>query len=172
VPTGKTTLPQQWNKYLTQSSGPIHLRAGQHYFISALQEQHGGRDDTLSVAWEGPGMERVIIDGKFLVPYSNHETNGIIREYWNDYFAGAVEPLTSGGARDSVIALAEPIITVLGSGDFPKPLPLQVGSTVARDDNFRWVETEGVVEFESLDQGTLRLELAGGKKHVRVQVLN
>src|SRR5579864_5226182 len=69
VPTGKQTFSEQWNKYPSQSSTPVRLQAGRAYFISAIQEQHGGRDDNLSVGWEGPGIERAVIDGKFLFQY-------------------------------------------------------------------------------------------------------
>ena len=172
VPTGRQTFPQQWNKYPSQSSSSIHLQAGQAYFISAIQEQHGGRDDNLSVGWEGPGIERTVIDNKFLFQYPRRESHGVIREYWNDYFAGAVEPLTSGELWKSALTPTNPRITVLGGGGFPKPLPFEVGDAIAPADNFRWVETQGIVEFASSGRDTATFELSAGKKRVDVQALD
>ena len=172
VPTGKSTYPEQWNKYPSQSSTPVHLQGGQAYFISAIQEQHGGREDNLSVAWEGPGIERAVIDGKFLFQFPHRNTHGVRREYWNDYFAGAVEPLTSGELWKSALTVANPSVTPLGGGDFPKPLPFEVGEAIPPANNFSWIETEGVVEFASSDHDTASFELTAGKKRVDVQALD
>jgi signal transduction histidine kinase len=171
VGTGRSTLPGQWAKYPTQSSGPIRLQAGQSYLIDALQEQHGGRDDTLSVAWQGPGIERTVIAGSYLSPYANRQTNGIVREHWNDYFVAAVEPLTSDGVCNSTIAVTEPHFTVLGEVPLPKADLIEVGAQVALADNYRWSEVEGMVGFAAVDGDVLTLELIEGKSHTRVQVL-
>ena len=171
VPTGRSTLPEQWNKYLTQSSIPIHLQADQSYFIAAIQEQHGGRDDNLAVGWEGPGIELSPIDGKFLMQYPGREAHGVVREYWNDYFVGATEPLTSGPIWKSTFEIANPRITLLGQGNFPQPTPLEVGDTIEPADNFRWVESEGVAEFATADRNGATFELVEGKQRVHVQVL-
>ena len=171
VPTGRSTLPQQWNKYLTQSSTPIHLQAGGSYFIAAIQEQHGGRDDNLAVGWEGPGIELAPIDGKFLFQYPNRQSHGVVREFWSDYFVGTIDPLSSAAIWKSTLALADPRITIVGPGDFPKPLAFEMGNVITPADNFRWVETEGVVEFVGSDRSAGTFELSDGKERVRVQVL-
>jgi len=170
VATGRAAAPGQWTKYLTQSSGPVHLQAGQSYLIDAIQEQHGGRDDNLSVAWQGPGMERMVIDGHYLSPYVDRKTNGIIREYWYDYFVGAVGSLTSGGMWNSAVTVTEPRVEVLGDVAFPEPTPIEVGAPVALADNYRWVELEGVIGFAAVDGGLLTLELVEGESRIRVQV--
>ncbi|HEX4343604.1 MAG TPA: sensor histidine kinase, partial [Verrucomicrobiae bacterium] len=171
VATGRATTSRQWNKYPAQSSVAIHLQAGERYLIDAIQEQHGGREDTLSVAWQGPGIPQGIIDGDYLSPYLNPKTNGIIREYWNDYFVAAVDPLLSDGVWNSTIAVTAPRLTVLGDGEFPEALSVEDGTPIAPADNFRWVETEGVVGFAALDGDELLMDLSEGDLHTRVRVL-
>ncbi len=170
VATGRSTAPEQWTKYPTQSSGPIRLQAGQSCLIDAIQEQHGGRDDTLSVAWQGPGIAQTVIDGRYLSPYQNRKTNGIVREYWTNYFVGAVEPLISGGVWSSTIRVTEPRIKKLGDAEFPKATLIEVGASVALAGNYRWVEVEGVVGFAAVEGDLLTLELVEGKSRIRVQV--
>jgi len=172
VATGRATLARQWTKYVTQSSGPIHLQAGQSYLLDAIQENHGGHDDNLSVAWQGPGIPQEIIEGRYLSPYSNPTTNGIIREYWTDYFVAAVSPLISSGVWNSTIALTAPHVTVLGDAEFPEAVPVEAGAPVAPVDNYRWVEAEGVVRFAALDGDVLRMDLVDGDSSTQVRVLD
>jgi len=51
-----------------QATGPIGLEAGKRYYFEILYKQNDGKDH-LSVAWQIPGRERTIIDGKYLAPY-------------------------------------------------------------------------------------------------------
>ena len=74
VPSGKATNPRQWDKFPTQSSERIHLEAGRPYLFDVMHEHRAGRDDTVAVAWQGPGIAQSVIDGRFIVPYSNHHT--------------------------------------------------------------------------------------------------
>ena len=170
VATGRTASPGQWTKFPTQSSGLIHMQAGQSYLIDAIQEQQGGHDDNLSVAWQGPEIERTTIDGRFLSPYASRQTNGIGREYWNDYFAGSVESLTSGGNWNSAITVTGLRIKTLDDSEFPEAMPVKVGAPLALADNYRWAEVEGMVEFASVEGDVLTLELVASKSHARVQV--
>ncbi|WP_295718792.1 T9SS type A sorting domain-containing protein [Mucilaginibacter sp.] len=45
---------RQYNKYATQKSAPIALKAGTRYYIEALQKENTGGDN-LSVSWQLPG---------------------------------------------------------------------------------------------------------------------
>ena len=59
--TGK----EEWGKQPGQESQPVHLEAGKAYAVQALHKEEGGIDH-LSVAWEGPGLRREVINGKYL----------------------------------------------------------------------------------------------------------
>lgn len=63
------TLRRQWEKYPSQKSTPITLRAGRKYYIEALQKEATGADH-LSVGWQLPNgtLERPI-QGNRLIPY-------------------------------------------------------------------------------------------------------
>ena len=97
--------PHQWNKYPSQQSGTIQLKAGETYYIEALQEQTAAGEH-LSVAWQEPAPGRsaiTVINGRYLTPWSDLRrsaeaaTHGILREYWTNYPAGSVEYMA--GAR-------------------------------------------------------------------------
>jgi hypothetical protein len=63
------TSSQQWDKYASQKSTPIALKAGEKYYIEALQKEAGGGDN-LAVAWQYSGHTRSIISGPYLSPAS------------------------------------------------------------------------------------------------------
>ena len=168
VPDGKAANPNQWDKFPTQLSGPIHLDAGQPCLFDVMHEQRAGRDDTVSVAWQGPGIAQSVIDGRFLKPYSNLTTNGIIREFWNDYLLESVRPLTAGGTMDAELVVANPRIHVLGDSPLPNPMPIKIGAALSPEQNFRWAEVEGVAEFAAKDLNHLSLELV--QDHARVEL--
>ena len=159
VPTGKATNPGQWEKFPTQASGKIHLDAGQPYLFDVLHEHRAGRDDKVAVAWQGPGISQSVIAGRFLVPYSNHHTNGVIREFWNDYFLASVQPLTAGDTLNSEIVVANPQVQILGEAAFPKPVPVQIGAAIALAQNYCWTEVEGTVGFVAKGSNETILEL-------------
>lgn len=60
----------EWTKYATQKSNPVALKAGQVYFIQALQKEGGG-GDSLAAAWAGPtlGTSPVVIAGDFFAAF-------------------------------------------------------------------------------------------------------
>jgi fibronectin type 3 domain-containing protein len=58
---------QAWDTYPSQQSSPISLVAGRKYYIEVLQKEDTGNDN-VSVAWEGPGISRQVIDGIYLSP--------------------------------------------------------------------------------------------------------
>ncbi|MFD1188610.1 PA14 domain-containing protein [Pontibacter rugosus] len=55
------TNSREWNKYSSQKSAKVNLKAGQLYYIEALHVEHGGGDN-LAVGWQLPDgdMERPI----------------------------------------------------------------------------------------------------------------
>jgi hypothetical protein len=55
VPSGSGGDPRQWDGATAQKSAPITLKAGQKYFIMALQKDNTGRDH-VAVAWQGAGV--------------------------------------------------------------------------------------------------------------------
>lgn len=63
-----STNSRQWNKYPEQQSAPVLLMEGQTYYIRALQKEASG-EDNIAVAWEGAGLGRQVISGKYLSPY-------------------------------------------------------------------------------------------------------
>ncbi len=55
----------EWDRQPGQRSQPILLEAGRAYHMMALHKEGGGGDH-LSVAWQGPGIERRIVPGDVL----------------------------------------------------------------------------------------------------------
>jgi signal transduction histidine kinase len=172
VPSGGATRSFQWGKYPSQTSAIIHLKAGEPYLFDVLHEHHAGMGDTVAVSWQGPGIsEQSIIDGRYLTPYSNHRTNGIIREHWDDYFLMSAQSLTEGMNMEAVVALHVPQIEVLEDSGFPDPMTLALGEAIEPSDEYRWATIEGVVSSVALNNGTLTLELGEGTRRTSVRVL-
>ncbi len=69
------TSPQQWDKYPSQQSAPIRLKAGRRYAIEALYKEANGGDH-VAVAWQGPGLSQQVIDGQYLSPADEAWTTG------------------------------------------------------------------------------------------------
>ncbi|WP_028979373.1 PKD domain-containing protein [Sporocytophaga myxococcoides] len=66
--SGTTTL-RQWNRYISQQSLPVFLKANQRYYIEALHKE-SNLDDHLSVGWQLPdGTFERPIPAKYLSPY-------------------------------------------------------------------------------------------------------
>lgn len=57
--------PRSFGEQPGQTSAAIRLEAGRRYLIRALQKQGGGGNH-LSVAWSGPGLDRTLIDSRYL----------------------------------------------------------------------------------------------------------
>lgn len=182
VPMGKSTLPRQWQKYPSQTSKPVSLRANIPYYIEALREQRGGRDPNLAVAWRGPGLQQSIIAGEYLVPWvdwfaspdakTGDRTNGLLQETWNNFFANTVEPLTTRSPVASPVTVFAPRLDVQEHNVFPEPLPIQPGGMLTSENQYRWVELQGTVAFMGREGTALVLELAEGLARTRVRVLD
>src|SRR6185312_6934958 len=87
---GNATGPGEWERFPSQHSQPVTLRAGETYYIEALEVQGYGRD-YLAVAWDGPGIIRAIIDERYLTPWREPgeiaaATNGLLRESYTNFF--------------------------------------------------------------------------------------
>lgn len=65
------TDPLQWDKYGGQTSEPLFLKAGHKYYIELLHKEGTGGDH-YAAAWQGPGLNRQIIEGDYLMPWSNY----------------------------------------------------------------------------------------------------
>ena len=132
------------------SRNPLRWRAGRFYYIEALQEQGTGSDN-LSVAWQGPTVERSVIDGKFLVPWNenrvptNRSASGILREYWTNFFLGDLAGF--GGARvfGGVLTARGIQVHVQAQDRFPTPVPIALNQPLLPENNFEWVAVEGTV---------------------------
>jgi hypothetical protein len=60
--------PQRgWDQTGGQASAPVALEAGRRYYIEILHKQ-ADQKDSLSVAWQIPGQDRAVIDGRYLAP--------------------------------------------------------------------------------------------------------
>jgi len=169
------TDPHQWSKYPSQRSEPIQLKAGETYYIEALQEQTTEAEN-LSVAWQGPGLSRSVIKGAYLIPWDEDRhsteasTNGIVREYWTNYSDGDLSGM--GGARpfESALTIKGVRIHIHGSGEFPNPIQIAMDRPLPVENNYRWVQIEGVVTFKAVAENTATLELSDGRAQVQVRV--
>lgn len=56
---------KQWGEDGKRRSQPIRLEAGRRYYIEARQKEGSGGDH-LAIGWEGPGVPREVIPGKWL----------------------------------------------------------------------------------------------------------
>lgn len=176
VPAGNWTGPREWSKFPQQKSAPIPLVAGHAYYIDAFQEQMTF-DDNISVAWKGPGINRAVIDGRFLEPWSNNEEstqadamNGVLREYWTNYAVGNVVGLTGPRPFAGVLTLRNPKVTRHGRGVLPDPRELVPGKPLSSEDRFQWMATEGTVDFAGFENGSANLEISTGQNSLEVRI--
>lgn len=180
VPTGQWTDRREWTRYPSQRSETVFLRAGEPYFIEALQEQLLSACH-LAVAWEGPNLERAVIDGRHLVPWEAGieglvaenkagGSKGILWERWTGFSVGNLGPIKEGRWSDGKVAVSGMEITVLESGVWPEPLEMDLREGLSQNDTFRWVEGEGAVAFLASGDGSLNLEIAAGPNRVLVRV--
>jgi signal transduction histidine kinase len=164
--------PREWTRYQSQRSEPIWLQAGKTYYIEALHEQTT-MGDNLAVAWQGPGLKRSVIDGRYVRPANSGltatATNGILREVWKNFMAGDLTGI--GGARAFHSALSVEMVDarLLGPGQLPKPDSIVIGRPWREENNYRWVATEGVVNFVGADEASVWLRLLEGTAQVQVR---
>ena len=175
VNEGFWTSPREWDRFPSQRSESIYLRADKSYFIEAFQEQ-GLQDDHLSVAWEGPGIARSVIPGDCLTPWPARppstlaDTRGVLREYWTNYPVGSVTVVSPGGPAGDAFTGPDVNFRVLGPATLPEPEIINLRDPLLPENNYRWIQTEGTVTFVSTDASGATLELAAGPRRVPVRI--
>ena len=116
---GGATSSRQWDKYTSQRSIPIHLTAGQRYYVEALHKESVTYDH-VAVGWQLPNgtMERPI-PGNRLMRFESATTNSFLA-------ANA-----TASQSDSLTASADD--SRMGINIYPNPAPSGVaGLTIAR----------------------------------------
>jgi signal transduction histidine kinase len=174
IPRFGWVAPHEWSKLPSQRSEPIWLNAGQRYYIEALQEQTSGADH-LSVAWQGPTVGRSVVRSRYLTPWmqgkyaSLSSTNGVLREYWTNYSSGTLNGM--GGTRlfESSLSVEDLGVKVLGTAEMPKPYRIAFNQPWSVQNNFQWVEAEGIVTFAGELGATSFLELSDGRTQLQVR---
>ena len=174
VPHFAWTEPRQWTKYPSQVSGPIRLTAGATYYIEALQEQTASGEN-LSVGWQGSGLSDItVIDGRFLTPWNDASapaenfTNGILREYWTNFFVGDVDGMVGARPYESAITVEHASVVDHGGGKLPQPRLMSKNQTFDVDNNYLWVQKTGVATFAAEDGDTATLEMFDGQNSIEV----
>lgn len=182
IGTGLSARPREWSRLSSQRSEPILLEAGKAYYIEAVHEQGSGPDN-LAVAWEGPSVEQSVIDGRFLSPWgpdvnrrlatgTTGQTNGLVWEYFTNYPARSVRPLTAARTSAALLTLRNPRVTKLGQAALPEAQPLDLAQPLAAKDDFRWVEVQGTVDFVAKAGGLLALDLVENRTRLTILVQN
>lgn len=172
------TKPREWNHLPTQQSPAIRLEAGRRYYIEAVHEQRWAGDN-LSVTWQRPGLPAQIVAGRDLSPWVEPFSSpapeppvrgNILREFWFDSLIENAGLLTAPRRLDSILAVANATIRDLGATALPAPRPVRPGEVRAIDDNFRWSQIEGTIDFITQRGRGLVLELIDGGRRTRVVV--
>ena len=170
--------PREWSHYPSQRSETILLRAGQSYYIEALQEQTSG-DDHLAVAWQGPSEKQAVIDGRFLTPWIDPDAtapvtarNGILREFWRNYSAGDLDMLSGLRPFDSALSVNKLKVTSRTAASTPKPVTITLNQPLRPEEKFSWVETQGEVTFAGEDERGGFIELSDDEAQVQVRLLS
>ncbi len=175
VPRFDWVAPRDWSQFPSQRSEPIHLEAGKTYYIEALQEQTTGGEN-LSVAWQGPGMNRSVIDNQHLTPWNEDRnpgeiaTHGILREYWTNFSAGDLMGIGGGRPFESALTFKDVNLRIDGPGLLPNPEPIVLNQPLPPEKDYRWAQVEGIVLFKATDENTASLELSDGQALVQVRV--
>lgn len=169
--------PREWSHFPSQRSETIFLKAGQSYYIEALHEQTSG-DDHLAVAWQGPSIPQSVIEGRYLTPWIDPDnpvpiaaTNGILREYWQNFSSGDLDTLSGLRPFDSVLSVKKLTVTARFPADNPKPLSITLNQQLRPEEKFSWVEAQGEVTFAGEDERGGFLELSDDEAQVQVRVL-
>lgn len=165
VPRYCWMAPREWSKFPSQKSASIWLESGKSYYIEALQEQTHG-DANLAVAWEGPGTAQSVISEERLTPWTRNPgapigTRGILFERWTNYTAGTLSGLAGARPFQSLLSVEELRIVRRGAGKFPKPRRMSSDAGWMAQNNYGWVEAEGIVTFASESGDHVQFELAG-----------
>ncbi len=179
VPRFGWTAPRQWSQFTSQHSDVIQLKAGETYYLEALQEQTAEAEN-LSVGWQepGPGQPEIsIIDDRYLTPFRDNtrdpdsSTNGILREFWTNYPAGDVSGMAGARPFESALTVEKVSVHVDRPGQLPRPEGLAVNRPWNPEENYRWTSVEGMVRFRATEGNFTRLEVFTGGAFVQVRAL-
>lgn len=175
VPPGNWTSPREWTKFPAQKSPPIQLVAGRVYYLDAFQEQMTFADN-IAVAWSGPGIGRSVIDGAYLAPWTESREHlisgnaGVLREYWTNYSTGNVTGLTGPRPFAGALTLRNARFNRIRRAPLPRPHKITLGKALAPEDDYKWIATDGYVEFAGIGNGSAEIEIAAGQNPVTVHV--
>jgi len=169
--------PGEWQRYASQKSESVFLHSDRTYYIEAWQEQIT-QNDHLAVAWQGPGLTRQVIDGRYLTPWvgsrqgtSLPATSGILREQWTNFTAGTLSGITGPRVFDSALTAREIRLTVLGlAKNMPQPRAVSLHRALAPEDNYLWAEVSGTIDFAGDDGHGRILELKDGQQTAQLRV--
>jgi signal transduction histidine kinase len=164
--------PREWSHYPSQHSESIMLNAGETYYIEAISEQTSGGEN-LAAAWQGPGLNQSLILSRYLTPWRavGGATNGILRECWTNFSAGDLEGLTGPRPFASALTVEKVRVSHSGEGALPAPTPIVLSQRLAPEQNYRWIQVEGVVTFVGTDGDAPFFELSDGQASTPVRVI-
>lgn len=173
VPDGRFTLPREWTRTGAQQSKPIWLEAGRSYYIEALHQDTRG-NDCLAVAWQGPGFDRCVIEGKYLRPWpaaddaSHRQRPGILWEAWTNFFTSDLSVF--GENQGPAFKCSVTKILKREPGELPPPVRIAADEPLTSKIGFHRVELEGELQFVSQAGEWLELELKHGDARLMARV--
>lgn len=94
------TLPEQWDKYVTQSSRQIYLTAGKKYYLEVLHKESTG-DDHLAIAWTPPDSDLSLIPLSAMETFEEAEISGdagLYREFYGNIAGTSIANLQNSPA--------------------------------------------------------------------------
>jgi signal transduction histidine kinase len=175
VAPGNWADSRDWSAFPSQRSESVSLKAGETYYIEAFQEQMT-LNDNLAVAWQGPGIDRAVIDAAYLSPWLEGrgrqgigQAKGILREYWTNYTAGNLIRLTGPSLFNSQATVKETRVTVLETNRWPEPRRITPEQPLTPEENFRWVEFDGYVTFAAKNGDAAIFDLTDGIGRTQVR---
>lgn len=179
VENGRWTEPRQWNRFPSQKSQEVLLKAGETYYIEAVSQQGWGKD-CLAVAWKGPGFLQAVIDGKYLGPWTRAgdslegsiletTTNGILWEYWRNFYSSDLDVLKV--SQNNMWNLRQPQVVEKSKAELPDPEFLEIGQTIKPGQNFCRVEVAGHLLSFANKGGRTEMELVSGSSRVQIHVI-
>ena len=143
--TGATGV-DAWDQQAGQKSVPLALVAGRRYYIEALHKEGGG-DDYFSVAWQGPGFARRLLQNPYLEHFDSLPgTPSLRRETWTGISGSRVANLTANAAYRSGVPNSRGILTAFEAPrDFDNTYGQRVSAmlTVPESGNYRfWIAAD------------------------------
>jgi len=132
----------------------------------------------VSIAWSGPGFSLTEVSSKFLRPADKGEnvggddvtTVGVDFELWTNFCAGDLTLVAGPLPFRGALSVREAKIEKLGGGAWPTPYRLSPGQQLSLQENYRWVEIRGRVQFHGSSGETGFLEIWDGQGNWEVYV--